>query len=94
MSAVFFERIPRHLLGRVNALGDSLSWAGIPFGGLVGAAAIGVAGLAPALLLLGGAYLLATTLPALRPEWKQMDANRGRRGQPPETAAASVDATG
>lgn len=78
LGAVFFERVPRHLLGRVNALGDSLAWAGIPFGGLVGAAMIGLVGLAPALLVAGAAYLVATTLPALQPAWAQMDRTRAR----------------
>lgn len=87
LGAVFFERIPRHLLGRVNALGDSLAWAGIPFGGLAGAAMIGLLGLAPALLVAGAAYLVATTLPALQPAWAQMDRTRAR----PSRASAPTD---
>ncbi len=35
LGAVLVERVPRRMLGRVNALGDSLSWAGIPLGGLL-----------------------------------------------------------
>ncbi|HWM38995.1 MAG TPA: MFS transporter, partial [Streptomyces sp.] len=38
LGAILFERIPRQLLGRVGALGDSLAWAGIPLGGLLGGA--------------------------------------------------------
>jgi MFS family permease len=80
MGAVFYERVPRPLLGRVNALGDSLSWAGIPLGGVVAAAVVGVLGLAPTLFVLGGAYLVATTLPGVRPEWREMDDARRRPG--------------
>lgn len=73
LGAVIFERIPRHLMGRVTSLSTSLCWAGIPFGGLVGGAAIAGFGLSPALLVLGGAYLLATMLPALQPAWREID---------------------
>lgn len=33
LGAISFERVPRHLLGRVSALGDSPAWAGMPLGG-------------------------------------------------------------
>jgi MFS family permease len=79
MGAVFFERVPRPVLGRVNALGDSMAWAGIPLGGVVAAAVVGVIGFAPTMFVLGGAYLVATTLPGFRPEWRQMDDARRRR---------------
>lgn len=78
VGAVFFERVPRHMLGRVNALADSVAWSGIPFGGLAGAAMIGLVGLSPALLVAGAAYLVATTLPALQPAWAHMDEHRSR----------------
>lgn len=38
LGAVLVERVPRRMLGRVNALGDSLAWAGIPLGGLLAGA--------------------------------------------------------
>jgi MFS family permease len=76
IGALFFERVPKRMLGRVNAIGDSVAWSLLPFGGLVAAAALSVVGLAPALLVAGGLYLVTTTLPGLRPEWKQMDAHR------------------
>jgi MFS family permease len=78
LGAVFFERVPRPVLGRVNALGDSMAWAGIPFGGLLAATVVGLVGFAPTMFVLGGAYLVATTLPGIRPEWRQMDARRRR----------------
>lgn len=78
IGAILLERIPRRLLGRVNALADSVAWAGIPLGGLVGGALIGLVGLSPVLLAFGAIYLATTTLPGLRPEWKDMDRLRRR----------------
>jgi len=84
LGAVIFERIPVHLVGRVTSLNTSLCWAGVPFGGLVvsGAAVAGL-GLALALLVLGAAYLLATTLPALQPTWREIDRNPAHAASPP-----------
>lgn len=88
LGAVMYERIPRPLVGRVSALIGSLSWAGIPFGGLVGGALIAFVGVAPALLVCGTGYFLVTTLPGLRREWREMDvARRAGRTQPSGTPA-------
>lgn len=76
LGAVVWERIPRELQARVSGITTSLAWAGIPFGGLLGGTLIALGGLAPALLICGGVYLLATTLPGLQPEWKRMDERR------------------
>ncbi|MFD7838263.1 MFS transporter [Streptomyces sp. NPDC059761] len=78
LGAVLVERVPRRMLGRVNALGDSLAWAGIPLGGLIAGAAVTGVGLAPVLLTCGAAYLLTTNLAGLRPEWREIDRTRGR----------------
>ncbi|MFI7341015.1 MFS transporter [Streptomyces sp. NPDC050085] len=78
LGAVQVERIPRRMLGRVNALGDALAWAGIPLGGLLAGAAVTTAGLVPVLVACGITYFLATTLAGLRPEWREMDRGRGR----------------
>ncbi|MFD4655724.1 MFS transporter [Kitasatospora sp. NPDC058444] len=80
LGAVLFERVPRHLLGRVHALGDSLSWAGIPLGGLVAGAAVAMVGLIPSLIVGGALYFATTTLAGLRPEWREMDRRRGLVG--------------
>jgi len=80
LAAVSFERVPRRLLGRVNALGDSVAHAGIPLGGLLAGLAVASAGLAPVLVACGTAYFLATQLTGLRPEWREMDRLRGRSG--------------
>ncbi|MEU1387238.1 MULTISPECIES: MFS transporter [unclassified Nonomuraea] len=78
LGAISYERVPRSLLGRVNALKDSLAWAGIPLGGLVGGALVAAAGLTPVLLAGGAVYALTTSLTGLRPEWRQMDRLRGQ----------------
>jgi MFS family permease len=85
LGAVFVERVPREMLGRANALADSLAVAGIPFGGLLAGAAIGLIGLGPALLASGVLYLLTTSLAGLRPEWREMD-----RPKPPPVPAAGL----
>lgn len=78
IGAVQFERIPAGLLGRVRTLTSALSWSGIPFGGLFGAATITVAGITGALWIVGACYLATVLLPGLRPEWSLM-----RRAAPP-----------
>jgi len=79
LGAVVYERIPRQLLGRVRGLGTSLSWAGIPLGGLAAGAAVAAFGLTPALLAAGVTYFLTTNLAGLRHEWRQMDQLRLKR---------------
>ncbi|WP_211589395.1 MFS transporter [Microbispora sp. H11081] len=78
LGAIAFERVPPGMRGRVNALGDSMAWAGIPVGGLLAGAAVVSLGLAPALLIGGAAYFLTTNLAALLPQWREMDRLRGR----------------
>jgi hypothetical protein len=90
LGAILFERVPRRMLGRVNALGDSLAWAGIPLGGLIAGAAVASVGLVPVLLVCGTAYFLTTNLTGLRPEWREMDRPGGRgvqKRQPEEDAS-------
>lgn len=64
LGAILFERVPRRMLGRVNALGDSLAWAGIPLGGLIAGAAVASVGLVPVLLAAWGLLL-----PHHEPHW-------------------------
>lgn len=94
LGAVLFERVPRQLLGRVNALGDSLAWAGIPLGGLIAGAVVASVGLVPVLLAGGAAYFLTTNLAWFRPEWREMDrqGGRGTQEQRPEEAGQSTGA--
>lgn len=65
LGAIFFERIPKPLLGRVLGLSDGIAWVGVPFGGLAAAGLIALTGLVPALFVAGAVYALATALPAL-----------------------------
>lgn len=65
LGAIFFERIPKPLLGRVLGLSDGVAWVGVPFGGLAAAGLIALTGLIPALFVAAAASALATALPAL-----------------------------
>lgn len=76
IGAILFERIPERVLGRVRSLGAAMAWAGMPFGGLLGGSLAVALGISPALLIAGGGYLLATLLPALLPQWAEMDRRR------------------
>jgi len=89
LGAIFYERVPPHLIGRVSALEDSLCWSGVPLGGISAAAAIAAFGLAPALFIVGGIYLMATLVPGLRPEWKEMDRDRSANQPNPTYAPVS-----
>lgn len=82
LGAVFFERIPEPLVGRVSSLSTSVCYALIPFGGLLGAVLIAGFGLSPAFVLVGVAYFAATMAPAVFPSFREMD----RRPVPPTTS--------
>jgi MFS family permease len=73
VGAVFFERIPRHLVGRVGALSTAVAWGLMPFGGLVGSLLLAVGGLGPALLVAGLLYLVVTLAPVVDPRFRAMD---------------------
>ncbi|MFB4283618.1 MULTISPECIES: MFS transporter [unclassified Nonomuraea] len=90
LGAISYERVPRHLLGRVGGLQTSLSWAGVPLGGLLAGLAVTAAGLAPVLLACGAAYALTTGLAAVRPEWREMDRPRHRAAAPPPGESAGT----
>jgi MFS family permease len=72
LGAIMYERIPQRMLGRVGALSDSLSWAGMPLGGLIAGGLVAWLGVVPALVACGLTYALTTTLGGLRPEWREM----------------------
>jgi MFS family permease len=74
LGAVFFERIPASMVGRVNSLSTSMAFALMPFGGLLGGALIAGLRLDPALLVVGLAYFLVTIGPAVAvPGYRDMD---------------------
>ncbi|WP_415951441.1 MFS transporter [Streptomyces sp. KLOTTS4A1] len=84
LAAILFERVPRRLLGRVNALGDALAWSGIPLGALLAGAAVAGAGLTPVLLTGAVAYFLTTNLAGLAHPARVWARQRQRR---PRTSA-------
>ncbi|MGI8646445.1 MAG: MFS transporter [Nocardioides sp.] len=73
LGAVFFERIPAHLVGRVSSLSTGVCFALMPLGGLLGGLLITGIGLSPALLVIGAAYFVATMSPAVLPAFRGMD---------------------
>ncbi|MEW2118331.1 MFS transporter [Streptomyces sp. NPDC005474] len=87
LGAVLYERIPRRLLGRVNAVGDSVARAGVPLGGLLAGTAVTAAGLVPVLLAAGAAYFVTTNLAGLRREWRELDRAGRVAGRKPNQRA-------
>jgi MFS family permease len=88
LGAVELERIPEHLRARVLSLINSCAWTLIPFGGLLGGLLSDRLGISAALLICGGVYTVATTMPALRPEWREMNRHVGRPGDDVEDGSA------
>ncbi|GGN32084.1 MFS family permease [Actinoplanes campanulatus] len=70
VEAVEAERVPDHMRGRVRTLIVAWAWAGIPFGGLAGAAML-AAGPGAALWACGAVYLAAVVHPGLRVTWRR-----------------------
>jgi MFS family permease len=87
LGAIQIERIPSHLLGRVNSLSNAACWTGVPLGGVVAGAAVTAIGLAPALLAGGLIYLIATMSPVLIGRHEKWRATPDPT-DPPGTAAA------
>lgn len=77
VGAVFFERIPRPLVGRVGAMSTAVAWGLMPFGGLVGSALVAVLDLRVALLAAGMLYLVATLAPLADRRFRAMDRRPG-----------------
>lgn len=86
LGAVIFERIPEPLVGRVSSLTTAMCFALMPLGGVLGGVLIGAAGLAPALVAVGLAYLAVTMLPALDPRWRELDQRSPARAPDPDPA--------
>lgn len=76
LSTVTFESVPDELRTRVlGTLGAGVLLT-TPMGGLAAGYLVDGVGVATALLLTGGAYLLATLCPLVFPSWRRMDAER------------------
>lgn len=84
LGAVIFERIPKHLVGRVSSLSTAMCWSLMPLGGIVGGLLVSGVGLEWALLASGAAYLAATMAPAMGPRFRAMDSpeRRGHLDEP------------
>jgi len=86
LGAVLFERTPEQLMGRVTSMNLAMSWSLIPLGGLLGGLLVTGLGVAPALLVVGGAYLATTMVPAIQPRWRELD-DRPTMGESGRSAA-------
>ena len=84
LGAVFYERIPAGLVGRVSSLSTAVCFALMPLGGLAGGLLVTSLGLSSALAVFGAAYLLATMAPVVVRSFRAMD-------QRPATAATVGD---
>jgi MFS family permease len=94
LSTTIFERIPRELLGRVSSLTGTVAFAGIPLGGLAAGLLVTLVGPSPAVLACAVFYFAATTLPALRPEWREMDGRSARTQSPQPQRGRTVAGPG
>jgi MFS family permease len=94
LSALFIERIPRQMLGRVRSLSGAVCWTGVPLGGVVAGAAIAGIGLVPALLAGGAAYLLASMSPVLIGRHERWKATQDPTGHVEREAASDPAAVG
>lgn len=88
LGAVLFERTPAPLMGRVTSMNIAMSWSLIPFGGILGGVLVTGFGIAPALLVVGGAYFLTTMVPAVRPRWRELDDRKPVEVEPVASAHA------
>lgn len=73
LSAAQYEAVPRDLQARVLAVVGALSWAGIPFGALVGGVLVNATSLTTAISVVAAIYFVATLDPLLRPSWRLME---------------------
>lgn len=76
LSTVEYERIPPNMRGRVFGAIHAGAWLAMPLGVLLGGYVVEWAGLIPALLLVGGCYLLATLSLIFNPVLKLMDVRK------------------
>jgi len=91
VGAVMYERVPRDLQARVLGAVQALSWAGIPFAGLVAGLAVAGVGLRATLLGAAALYGLTTLVPLVTPVWRTMDG--AVRPVPPGAVGSGPSAT-
>jgi MFS family permease len=73
LGAVFYERVPAAVMGRVTTINSALCWSLMPFGGLLGGVLSESLGIVAALLVVGFSYFAATMLPLAIPSFRQFD---------------------
>jgi MFS family permease len=90
IGAVAYERVPETMMARVQGLSTAVAWVGIPVGGLLGGWLAERAGLRPALVGFGLAYLLVSLAPLVwRRTWRRLD-DRPAPAPDPGDLAGSV----
>ncbi|WP_435594370.1 hypothetical protein [Streptomyces panacea] len=77
LTTVMYERVSNRLRSRVAGAMTAGCELAMPLGGLTAGLLAEGAGLSPALLLMGGLYLLASLSPALLPVWRGLDTAAG-----------------
>jgi predicted MFS family arabinose efflux permease len=73
LAGVKYERVPVEFRGRVFGALNTAALAAMPLGTLLAGVLLDTVGLRPAVLVLGGLCLLATTCPLVFPVWREMD---------------------
>jgi MFS family permease len=73
LGAVFYERVPAAVMGRVTTINSALCWSLMPFGGLLGGVLSESFGIVAALLVVGFSYFAATMLPLAIPSFRSFD---------------------
>ena len=96
LGAVMYERIPPHMVARVQGVATAVSWGGIPLGGLIGGAVAGAVGVRWAMLSVGALYLAVSLAPLIWPVWRELDARPAssvvpRQSRPAEERELSPD---
>ncbi|MGX1882779.1 MFS transporter [Streptomyces sp. NPDC055287] len=87
LTTVTYERVPQELRSRVGGVSTAGCELTMPMGGLAAGLLVEEAGLMTALLVVGGAYFLATLSPVVFPSWRTMDANTPASSSAPSRPA-------
>ncbi len=80
IQALFYQRVPGHLMARVAGIAIAIMFGGIPLGGLVAGVAVQTVGFTSAVLLVTALYFASTLEPVFRYHtWRELnDANTSR----------------
>ncbi|MGW0829225.1 MFS transporter [Streptomyces prunicolor] len=81
MATVTYETVPEELRSRVLSATTASVQLVTPLGGLAAGFLVDAVGLPSTLLMVGGAYLLATLCPVIFPVWRRMDSSGSSHGR-------------